>query len=71
MPNEIRRQHLMLVEQLLAQGDRSIACQERLLADLERRGRVSDSFRHLLAHMYAVRAHRIETRDRLLRQLGE
>jgi hypothetical protein len=61
----------MLAEQLLAESDGRIASQEGLIARFALLGDVAEISREFLALLQAIRARRMETRDRLMSQLAK
>jgi hypothetical protein len=71
MVEKIRRHCLMLAEQLLAESDGRIASQEGLIARFALLGDVAEISREFLALLQAIRARRMETRDRLMSQLAK
>jgi hypothetical protein len=78
MDREMLKRHLAQAEEHISAGDKNIACQRDLIAQLERDGRdtASDgrdtaSARTFLREFEELQAmHRAE-RERLLRELGE
>jgi hypothetical protein len=71
MDREMLKRHLAQAEEHISAGDKNIACQRDLIAQLERDGRDTASARTFLREFEELQAmHRAE-RERLLRELGE
>ena len=71
MDREMLEQHLLHAEALVAQGDRRVTKQRRLVARLERDGQDTSEARTLLAELEESRKLHVADRDRLLRDLGK
>jgi hypothetical protein len=62
--------HLAQAKEAIAKGERHIARQKQLIAELERDGHDSQTARELLAQFESVQALHIEHGDRLCRELA-
>jgi hypothetical protein len=73
MPSDrkILSQHLTEAEEHVASGQRIVARQRELVAQLERHGHDSRQARELLAESQATLGHQIDDRNRLRAELGE
>jgi len=71
MDREMLEQHLLHAEARVAQGDRRVTKQRRLVARLERDGQDTSEARTLLAELEESRKLHVADRDRLLRDLGK
>jgi len=71
MDQEMLEQHLLHAEARVAQGDRRVAKQRRLVARLERDGQDTSEARMLLEELEESRKLHVADRDRLLRDLGK
>ena len=64
------RQHLAQTERHLEEGERHVARQRDVVAELERADRDSRAAKMLLRHIEAWLALRVADRDRLRKELG-
>jgi hypothetical protein len=73
MPSDrnILSQHLAEAEEYVASGQRIVARQRELVAQLERDGHDSRQARELLAEFEATLGYQIDDRNRLRAELGE
>jgi hypothetical protein len=68
---DIARRHLELANKHVAQGQRLVEAQLALVARLERDGHNTLEAKILLEQFEQILALQIETRDQILRELGE
>ena len=71
MDQEMLKRHLAEAEEHIATGDKNIARQRDLIAQLERDGRDTASARTFLHEFEQLQARHTAERERLLRELSE
>jgi hypothetical protein len=71
MDREMLKRHLAEAEEHIATGDKNIARQREVIAQLERDGRDTASARTFLHEFEQLQARHIAERERLLRELSE
>jgi hypothetical protein len=71
MDREMLKRHLALAEEHIATGEKNIARQRDLIAQLEREGRDTASARIFLREFEQLQALHIAERERLLSELSE
>jgi hypothetical protein len=71
MDQEMLKRHLAEAEEHIATGDKNIARQRDLIAQLERDGHDTTSATTFLHEFEQLQAQHIAERERLLRELGE
>ena len=71
MDQEMLKRHLAEAEEHIATGDKNIARQRDLIAQLERDGHDTASARTFLHEFEQLQAQHIAERERLLRELSE
>ena len=69
MDRQTLERHLALAEGHVLEGERHLASQRRILADLERDGHKTTKARQLLAMLEETQKMHVEDRDRLTREL--
>jgi hypothetical protein len=71
MDREMLKRHLAQTEEHIATGDKNIARQRDVIAQLERDGHDTASARSFLREFEQLQALHIAERERLLRELSE
>jgi hypothetical protein len=70
MDRAMHQRHLVEAEQHIATGDRHIARQVQLIADLEAYGYDTMVARHLLTSFRLLQLQHVDHRDRIFRELN-